>query len=439
MEKFNQEKQPNRLEKIFEETARKAAEITVIKDPAARELWEKDDPKSREEFKKRTKELWKEFVTHGIVKFDQKEKKAKLLPYTDLDGKVSLGLLETAGFDISNIRYVSPGEFIPGAINIDTGFKTGIVVSEKDKTVWLDHHGEESTQTTMPAARLTYLTLVSLGFLEKSDVLDKLTQFSSRIDRGIYPGREKLFWKGDKTVLGLQRFFNFENLYDYFKRGKSPEEALSDEDLKKYGLEQRSKEQKKIIEQTQKILDGFLKDGFIINTKLGKIAMDIGKKLPSGYEGARAYGLDGYFMINPETESFFISINKANLEKLNLDQGFCIRKSMWIKPIDGEKLKVSIEEIIKKIGGRVARGSKLEKTINSLDSRLEEFIVTPKLSQDARGKNNWIVGERLFDKMALFPPGFQAALGKKYRVRVIGDTKLGERTGVYLLEVIDEK
>lgn len=178
-----------------------------------------------------------------------------------------------AGFGTKNIQYVPPGEFVPGAINLDTGGKTGIVVSKKDKTAWIDHHGEEAGPDTIPAERMVYLALVSMGFLKKNETLDKLTQFVSRIDRALYPDQEKLFWKSDKTVLGLQRFVNFTSLYKYFRDGRSPEEELNINDLKKYGLIKGSNEQKKLIEEARIAMGRLKRNGCVIDTKFGKVVI----------------------------------------------------------------------------------------------------------------------------------------------------------------------
>lgn len=425
----------NRIDKVLENVAQKAAEITISKDSSLRELWDKGDLESKKEFREKTKELWREFAVHGVTRFDGRERKVKFLPYTDLDGKTSLGLLKKAGFDISNVEYVPPGEFVSGAINIDTGGKTGIVVSEEDRTAWLDHHGEEAGRATMPAERITYLTLVSLGFLQKDKTLDKLTQFVSRVDRRAYPNYEKLFWKSDRTVLGLQRFFDFDRLYDYFEQGRSPEEELSDEDLKKYGLEQKSKEQKKVIEETKRVITELENEGAIIDTKFGKVVIDIGKRLISGYDGVRASGFSGYLIFNPKTDSFFMSIHNADLTDLNLSQGVAIRKNMWIKPSDGKTLEISLKEIIEKLGGKISKDSKLEKSVNALELRFKKFTVMPVESYDKKRNLNYITKE--LGKLAIFPREFKPEKGKKYTVRIKSDSAPGEDRGVYYLEVVE--
>lgn len=437
MEQLNNIKKQNKLEKILDDMAQKAAEITFLKDESLRELAGKTDEESKAKFREKTKELWKEFAVHGILRFNGKERKNELLSFSDLDGKTSVGLFKMSGFDASNLKYVEPGEFVPGAINLDTGRRTGVVISPEDKTVWVDHHGKEADKATLPASRRAYLLLVGGGFLKKNNVLDKLTQFVSRVDRGAYPNKEKLFWKSDRTVLGLQRFFTFENLYDYFSQNRSPEEELTDKDLEKYNLVKRGKEQKAIIENTKTTIEDLEKGGFIIETKFGKVAVDIGKKLKSGYDGARASGIDGYLIFNPQTQSFFISIYNVDLTALGLSEGVCVRKNMWIKQQDEKPLNISLREIINKLGGKIENGTQFRRALETLDLMSKEFTVIPKESADKKGNKNYITTE--LGKMAVFPRDFKPEPGKKYIVKIKSDSAPGEKRGVYYLEAVKMK
>ncbi|MDD3102560.1 MAG: hypothetical protein PHE59_05445, partial [Patescibacteria group bacterium] len=392
---------------------------------------------SEEKFRESSRELWKEFAVHGILRFDHKEKKIKSQSHTDLDGKTCLGFLKMAGFNVDNVTYVPPGEFIPGATNLDTGMKTGIVVSEEDETAWFDHHGNESTEKSIPASRHLYLGLISKGFLKKDPVLDKLSQFVSRVDRAQYPDAKELFTISDRTVFGLQRFFSFENLYDYFQQGRSPQEILSDEDLEKYGLVQRSNEQRGVIKSSLETIEKLKENGFVIKTKFGEVVIDIDKKVAGGYQAVRAADYDGYVLYSPRFESFFISIHQADLSKIDFSQGKNIRENMWIKPQDEKKpLTIPLREVIEKLGGEIPKQGSLKETTEMIDLRFKEFIVTPLTSRD---KNNeiktitWDLG-----KLAIFPKDFKFDPGKKYKVKIKFDSAPGERKGFYILEVLKE-
>lgn len=427
------EKQPNKLEIIQEDIVKKTSELIKLKDPLSRNFDLKNE-ESCGKFKEKIKELWSDFAVHGIFRFNEEEKKMELLSFSDLDGKTSLGLLELAGFDVNKVKYVAPGESVLDSVNIDTGGQTGIVASKDGKTIWFDHHGDKATKKTVSAARYVYLALTALGFLRKNETLDKLTQFVSRTDRAAYPRQDELFLKSDKTILGLRRFLDFPRLYDYFSQKRSPEEELKDEDLKKYNLEQKSKQQTGIIKRTKEVLGEFEKEGMIIDSDFGKIVVDVGGKLPSGYEGSLALGYDGYMIFNPKTQSYFISIKNADLSKLDLSQGVNIRGNMWIKPQDEKELKISLREIVDKLGGKLRENSKLRYINRSLEMRSKEFVVRPEKSHDKKGNPSWITKE--LGKISLFPPEFNPEEGRKYIVKIKGDTALGEKRGVYFLEVL---
>jgi hypothetical protein len=100
--------------------------------------------------------------------------------------------------------------------------------------------------------------------------------------------------------------------------------------------------------------------GFVIHTrKYGDVAVDIGKRSNIGYLSAKALGMGGYIIWNPSTESFFVSTK--NPLDIKLSQGVKIRETMWIKPakdIDGENLKMKLQDIVNELGGSVGEGLK---------------------------------------------------------------------------------
>lgn len=88
--------------------------------------------------------------------------------------------------------------------------------------------------------------------LEKSEDLDKLVDFVTKIDNRQYPPEE--FMKSAKTILGLQRDLDFNKLLAYFKEHQSPIEELNPEELTKYGLKEASERQQKIIDEAMETL-----------------------------------------------------------------------------------------------------------------------------------------------------------------------------------------
>lgn len=137
------------------------------------------------------------------------------------------------------INYVAAGETLPGMIHIDTGHREGIAVDE-DASAFFDHHGPESGLDSS-ATKKVYEGLTSLGLLRKDDPsINKLVDFVTQIDNGTFPNAEKYFMNFHCTVLGLERFIQFPNLYRFFQDGHQPTDILSRAELRKYGLERGS-------------------------------------------------------------------------------------------------------------------------------------------------------------------------------------------------------
>ena len=128
---------------------------------------------------------------------------------------------------------------------------------------------------------------------------------------------------------------------------------LSNEELIKYGFidknkkgeNRRSKEQEKVVKKLLDEIKKMDKEGRIIQSKYGKIDIDIDNKVPGRIDSAVAYGCQGYLLWNPKENSFLINtlipISDSFL------QGKKIREKMWIKPRhDKEPLKLTLREIL---------------------------------------------------------------------------------------------
>lgn len=429
----------DRLKEIENGWAKQLKEITLARIPPEEVSDFLTANWTDEKLKAKAREVWKDFAVHGVYRFDRESGKFKLIPFTDLDGRVSLGLLKMAGFDVSKVTYVPPGEFIPGGINIDTGGQSGIVVKE-DRTAFFDHHGEKSTRASIATAKLLYRALVAAKFLKREPALDALTKFVTQVDNQTHPDLNKLeaFKNSDRTILGLWRFLTFETLLDYFRSGRSPTEILSDDDLKKYNLVQASKIQRGLINQAEIKIKELEEDGFAIETRFGKMLIDINGHLSAGQVAARAYGYNGYCNFSPATKSFYIGLNKGNLD-VNFPQGRLVRGYIWIKPRDEEELKVNLKDIISQLTDKNFKPTgKLKRILDKLERKeLEKnvYIVTPKRGRNPKtGEYNWITTE--LGKLAVFPFDFQPELGVKYRVTIYKDTAPGEKRGVFLLKVL---
>jgi hypothetical protein len=364
------------------ELSRKAAEITLARIDNYQDLWAETEQEGDKKFIQKTREVWRDFVVHGMVGIDKKTKKKILLNYTDLDGRCSLGLLKLAGLNTKDVTYVAPGEFRRGKINLDTGGRYGLVLEDRGKTVFMDHHASESGENTS-TTKIAYEVLTNLGLLKKEKYLNKLVEFVTEVDNRSYPQAEKYFKDSWRTVLGLQRFIHFKHLLNFFKAGRKPTEILSKDDLKKFGLKKRSKEQKEIVESSWAELKKMESAGLIIpSDRYGKIAVDIGKKVKAGFDAARAYGCGGYIIWNPQEKSFFIN-TQDNLTD-NFLQGKKVRQKIWIKPQDDKAhLTVKLKDILEKMtDGKLEPVGKLKEYLEKEVSPWIEELSKDKVEQE---------------------------------------------------------
>jgi len=468
-------------EKLRKTVHVRSEKITTTRVKDTQEL-EANTPKEKQEkFLAKSREVWRQFTVHGISIVDKFSGKQKLLNRTDLDGAASLGILKMAGFDTSNVKYVKAGESMDGRIMVDTGYESGLVV-EDNGTAFFDHHGKDSNQASISAAKVVYRVLVEAGFLERTPALDALTKFITQVDNQTHPDlKTREFWENsDKTILGLYRFMDFDHLLQFFQDGHLATDSLGDADLMKYSPalkiikdpagkvqlrpvggpeeeelkkidqfniqhKEESKdvelkleykllkarvEQRRNIDQSKIKLQELERDGFVVNTKHGRIVIDIGKKLQGGQLATRAYGYDGYLVYNPEVDSFFLGINRGKLD-FDPPQGVIVRDTMWIKPADKEPLRAVLKDIINVVGpAEGARPSGKLKEFVEQNERVD--VVTPQPPKP--GEMNWTVSG--LDKFGILPRDFRPEPGRRYQVMVAKDTNPGGPSGVYLLKVI---
>jgi hypothetical protein len=315
-----------------------------------------------EKFKQKTRELWKDLVVHGSVKWDEEKKDFVFRKSGDLDVKCCLGLLKKAGINTDYVEYVEQGKFVQGKINIDTGNRDGVIV-ENDGTAFFDHHDPNSPRNVSSAARI-YETMVKLGMIEEDEGMQKMFNFVNEFENGVYKNLDSYYDNSWKTVRGLRDFINYENLVKFFTKNNNPDpyRELSAKELKEYGLYFKKKDKNgkerpitEIVEENVKkdyeTLDKLKKDGFIIDSeKYGKIVVDIEGKIKGGFFASRAFGANTYINWNPKIRSFFIS-SERELEE-NFPQGIKVRGTMLIKPRgDAHLMKMTLEDVLRKMIG----------------------------------------------------------------------------------------
>lgn len=327
--------------------SREAAKITFDKVSSWEQLNDATLEEADEKFKEATKEHWKEFAVSGVLQFDPKEGKQVLRPFTDLDGRAAIGVLKEAGIDTSKLTYVRPGEYLKGAINLDTGEKFGVVYEEPTYTAYFDHHAPGTKEVTS-TAEIAYNTMVDLGMIEKSEAMDRLIKFVTDIDNRRLPAEE--FLRSGKTILGLQRTLDFEKILTYFKDHESPTEELTPEEFQKYGLKEEAERQQKTVDESMTTLERMSQEGKVIDTAYGQVVVNENNELKVGSSAAYVK-YDGIINFTPG-KSFAVTLKEKDINEEevknrlgNKFQGKIVRGKIWLYN-DIEPLKLDLEEII---------------------------------------------------------------------------------------------
>ncbi len=390
------------------ELSRKASYATLKKLEKQAGQWAELNASTKKEgdaiFKEKFKQLWAELAVHGTIEFDENGNPV-IKNFTDLDGKVSIGILKEAGMPTNNIEYINPGTFKKNKMNIDTGNKHGLEVVEDDDgnvTIIGDHHSDTSGRDTC-ASKIFYETMLSLGMIERTPALDKLVEFVTQLDNKKFPNEKKYYKESWHTVLGLYRYFNFKSLLRFFQSGHSPTDPLSNAELLDFRLiEPKKKEnksdpiefkgpalrQRNIIETALTKLGEMKKEGLVVpSQRYGLIAIDIGKKVPSGFDAASHVGCDTYINWSPDTRGFFITSPERGVTD-NFKQGKNIRGGMYMKPrSDRSPLTLTLGEVLNKMTdgqlqptGKLKEFLDIEKTIVYNSDMIEP---TPPLNKEA--------------------------------------------------------
>jgi hypothetical protein len=305
----------------------------------------------------------------------------------DLDAGSSLALFDMAKMDVESVHPVKSGDWEKHYINLDTGNKDGFVVSYdgmengeayigQPLTVFFDHHSTDSKRGTS-STKYVYETLTKLGLLDSKDkYLRQAVEYVTHEDNRSYPKEEKYYKDSPYTLLGLGRYIGFNSLYQFFKDGLSPTQKLTNEQIKKYGLEQAQETQLKVIEKTEPMYKKLEQDGFVVDSKdYGKILVDVSGKFNSqagGFVGAKAMGARAYIIWSPKTRSFMLSSADKPFPKNLLPQGRILRDTMWIKDQPGV-LKLRLDEVIRTLAGRGFRmGPRMKEAVFQAEEEARE-------------------------------------------------------------------
>lgn len=283
-----------------------------------------------------------------------------------------------------------------------------MVIEDGGKTVFFDHHTDKSGRASS-STKITYEVLTNLGLLKKEEYLDKLTEFVTQMDNRTYPEEEKHFKDSWQNLLGLQRYIPFNKLLVCFRGGKLPHENLSEKEIEQLGLKKRSQEQKRLVESSLQKLEEMKNEGLIIDSEhYGKIAVDIDKRVPAGFDAAKAIGCGGYIIWNPKEKSFFLSTIKSLADDFNLSQGKRIRETMWIKPrFDESPLEIKLEEILNKMtDGKFEATGKLKEFLEEDLQRGKDRELEDKIQEIIKKAN---LGEKLSEQEMEFLKEFKTS------------------------------
>ena len=376
------------------EKTRAFAEGTVARVENFEELNAPTEEEAHEKYIKKTREVFDYFVVHG--KENIKDGKLEINQHSDLDGKFATLLFKLGGFDVrdkekdkenKNLEHVEKGTVgsKEGGVVFDTGNIYGIKYDQKTGKLIIDHHpigqGVEVKNDTC-AAKLIYEALSNLGFLEKRTDLEDAVEFVNQVDNKTFPLDKEMLKDYHRSLFGLAEFIKPEKLVEFFGEWhEASKKILSDEDLKKLGVKykfknkktgemveiDRSRDLKDKVDESIELLEQMEKNGMAVDSpSYGKILVDVSevaKKLPLGFDIARAYGYGAYVMWNPENKSFLINTVGDFKKEHKFDQGIDMRaRHMWIKPQKDETpLTLTLKDILSTLsdGGFEATG-KLE-------------------------------------------------------------------------------
>lgn len=281
-------------------------------------------------------------------------------------------------------------------------------LSPTERILFIDHHGAFS-KTSSSAAKFFFEAFDFLGFFDQDqltpdcrtkgytkEIIKAAIDYATLEDNKNHPA-----WQGQKdgeweknsprTILGLTSRLGFVKLLDLIKELGEPEKFvndqvfknLSDEEIKRFGLEAASKRQQQLVEEAKEIkvdldksglaivsrhetkkkkkeegggeIKRFTGNGFVYeldSPKYGKVLLTLG-----GYCGGidAVRGLFGdqvlYVIYNSDFRSLFVSSAGQKLPKDLMEKGFLLRDKMWIIPFASADFP-SMRDTLEKLGVR---------------------------------------------------------------------------------------
>ncbi len=323
-----------------------------------------------------------ELVVHGT--FKKKDGKWVFNDRSDADGEAFVAICKMAGLGyettvkengkdkrVLRLTYVNPGEGAERAAPLDRSkIGGGIMVGDTsnrdievnlEQGIFYDDHHSPDSKPDSSAAKQAYELFVKVGLIEPNEEIRRAVDFITMMDNKRDPRLwETANFENVSNLVSLYRFLNFQEIRNFFSiPGRDPFKTLPDELITEWSkgrvpLKDRIDKEKENVAESYAQIDRLKRDGFVVETtRYGSVLVDIGGTVPKGADAAFTCGYDTYVRWNPE-ENGFVVISKKEENELDTDfmeQGFLVRKYMWQKPRNSEKIKFGLVDLLRKLGG----------------------------------------------------------------------------------------
>ncbi len=258
----------------------------------------------------------------------------------DLDSRIALLFVQLVGEAKSETvdQTLPKGSTYDGpGIVLDVSGINDILEIKKDR--WVSDHHFPNKWVKTSTAEIVLETLRRSGKAEKIEPwMENLVSFVNDVDNMAYPRGGKDWYKNtySRTLLGLRDILSTESLIEFFKRGKDPYAALTEEELAQECVDKQgnSKTLAQLVEATNrltqksiKFVEHYERRAYLLGQKtfsaeFGKVLMyepvsgSRNWEIPHGSHAAYNMGYDTYVRFDPVEKFYFISRPGVELKEL---------------------------------------------------------------------------------------------------------------------------
>jgi len=277
-------------------------------------------------------------------------------PDLDGDAAMALYLLKLEGCKVGETTFVHPGSKAdnlvreyPGQLILDVGGIGGIDVRDNGSVV-IDHHDKDSTA---PCTAWTLADQLGLAFIDgRYEVIPGLEQaleFVHNADTNQLP--QGAFGKSARTIIGLSRYFEPEQVVAFFAEGNNLETVLSDYQLEELGLTEVSQKQKEVVDTAFAAIDAAQKV-WIFSCKEDLKGVVVDRRVIGGSFAAyeRGYNFFASFTDSSFAVNFLAPYSEVAETQKRLGEGKVVRGSMIL--CNEASTKHSFASFVEAIKGR---------------------------------------------------------------------------------------